>query len=75
MPIQVLYDCPSILHQEKRQFSLVGIRLPGSQLHNSKEQVPLTPHLQTRVATLWSQILYQTGRLLEFQQCMYQAQR
>jgi len=45
MPIQVIYGCPSILYQEKEQFSPIGVGLLGSQLSNGKEQISSAPHL------------------------------
>jgi len=42
MPIRVAYSYPSVLYQEKKWFFLVGTGLPGSQLYDSEEQVPLT---------------------------------
>jgi len=37
IPIQIAYGHPSVLHQKKEQFSLVGTELLSPQLCNSKE--------------------------------------
>ena len=52
LPFQILYDRPSVLHQEEGWLTLIGSGLLCTQFHNGQEQILPSTDFQTRIPTL-----------------------